>query len=211
MLKLLRLKLKYLVLLASLLLLLLMLLIPSSSYLVNKTDYDAKISDIEPKYFTTSDYNKFTVEILNAKITEKELVDKSDISGFIDNSDLDKTIATLLPKAELKAEQDKIGKFQAFFSSYFRLFEDDGTQNYLVFQPIYKYFKKIANSGHISAWKSKGLSDESIKLPGSSNNSVTPELNYISIKPRVKFDGSCLKQNKIRFTPKKSGEYVYCL
>ena len=41
------------------------------------------------KHFTTSDYNKFTVEILNAKIKEKGLVDKSDISGFIDNSDLD--------------------------------------------------------------------------------------------------------------------------
>ena len=24
-----------------------------------KTDYDAKISDIEGKYFTTSDYNKY--------------------------------------------------------------------------------------------------------------------------------------------------------
>ena len=39
---------------------------------------DAKISDIETKYFTTSDYNKFTSEVLNAKIKEKRLVDKPD-------------------------------------------------------------------------------------------------------------------------------------
>ena len=41
---------------------------------------------------------------------EKELVTKSDISGFIDNPDLDKKIGTLATKAELKAEQDKILK-----------------------------------------------------------------------------------------------------
>ena len=38
------------------------------SNLVKKTDYNAKISDIESKYFTTSDYNKFTSVTLDAKI-----------------------------------------------------------------------------------------------------------------------------------------------
>ena len=33
---------------------------PNVSDLVNKPDYDAKISEMENKYFTTSDYNKFT-------------------------------------------------------------------------------------------------------------------------------------------------------
>ena len=75
-------------------------------------------------------------EILNTNIKEKELVNKSDISGFIDNSNLDKKIAALTRKAELKAEKDKIVELQAFDSSYFRYkshFEDDGTENYLVF------------------------------------------------------------------------------
>ena len=72
------------------------------------------------KHFTTSDYNKFTVEILNAKIKEKGLVDKSDISGFIDNSDLDSKIATLATEAELKSKQDELVKRQSFDSSYFR-------------------------------------------------------------------------------------------
>ena len=38
------------------------------------------------------------------------LVDKSDISWFIDNSHLDKKIATLTAKAELIAERDKTVK-----------------------------------------------------------------------------------------------------
>ena len=68
--------------------------IPNISDLVNKTDYNVKILDIETKYFTKCDYNKFTGKILNAKIEQKELVDKSGIYGFIDNSDVDKKIAT---------------------------------------------------------------------------------------------------------------------
>ena len=62
--------------------------------LVKKAEYDAKISDIESKFFTTSDYNKFTSDILNAKIKEKDLVNEFDISGFINNPDLDKKIET---------------------------------------------------------------------------------------------------------------------
>ena len=41
--------------------------------------------DIESEYFTTSNYNKFTRNILDAKIKEKELVDESAITGFINN------------------------------------------------------------------------------------------------------------------------------
>ena len=52
--------------------------IPSVSGLVTKTDYNTKISDIKAKYFTISDYNKFTEEILDAKMKEKGLVDKFD-------------------------------------------------------------------------------------------------------------------------------------
>ena len=40
--------------------------------------------------FTTSDFNKFKSEILHAKINQKQQVNKSDISEFINNSDLDK-------------------------------------------------------------------------------------------------------------------------
>ena len=40
--------------------------------------------------FTTTDYNKFTSQTLDAKLKQKELVDKSVIAGFINDADLDK-------------------------------------------------------------------------------------------------------------------------
>ena len=52
-----------------------------------------------------------------------------------------------------------------FNSRYFRIkthFKDLGTQNCLVFQPVLRYFKQIADNNNISSWKSKELSDESI-------------------------------------------------
>ena len=62
-----------------------------------------------------------------------------------------------------------------------------------------KYFKKISNTNHISEWKSKGLPDEIIKPPATSDNSLAPELSHFG-KIRLKFDGSYLKQDKITFT-----------
>ena len=67
--------------------------------------------------------------------------------------------------------------------------------NYLVFQPLNEYF-----TDYISSWKSKGLSTESIKPPTTSDNSLTPALNYYGTKARVKFTGSCLKQPKVSYT-----------
>ena len=58
----------------------------------------------------------------------------------------------------------------------------------------------ITNTDFVSAWKSKGLSAESIKLPKTSDNSLTPQLNCYGTKTRVKFNGSCLQQSKISYT-----------
>ena len=79
-------------------------------------------------------------------------------------------------------------------------FHEGGTQNYLVFQPLTKYFKLIANTDLISSWKFKGLSPESIKPPTTSDNSLTPTLNYYDPKIRVIFTKSCLKQSHISYT-----------
>ena len=81
-------------------------------------------------------------------------------------------------------------------------FKEDGTQNYLGFQPMQKYFKRIAgvgSSNYIYFWKSKGLSDERISSNTGSNLIITPELSYYGTKTRVKFSRSCLKQDKAIF------------
>ena len=99
-----------------------------------------------------------------------------------------------------------MNKLKIFDSSYFigkSHFEEDGTQNYLVFQPINKYFKVITNTDYVSSWKSKGLSAKSIKPPATSDNSLNPIINYYNYNIRLKFTGSCLKQSKITYTHKK--------
>ena len=52
------------------------------------------------------------------------------------------------------SNENEFKKLQTFDSSYFRgksHFEEDGTQNYLVFQPINRYLKVIANAKYISS------------------------------------------------------------
>ena len=76
----------------------------------------------------------------------------------------------------------------------------DGFQAYLIFQPVHKYIKIIANTKYISEWKSKGLSDESIKPFPTSDNSLTPLIDYYSYKVRVTVNGSILRQPKVSYT-----------
>ena len=80
----------------------------------------------------------------------------------------------------------------------------DGSQAYLIFQPLHRYVKIIANTKYISEWKSKGLSDESIKPPPTSDNSLTPLIDYYSYNGRVKFNGSALRQRKVSYTHEKT-------
>ena len=80
---------------------------------------------------------------------------------------------------------------------------EDGSQAYLIFQALYRYFKTIINTNYILSWKSRGLSAEGIKPPTTSNNSLNPESSYYDYNIRVKFTGSCLKQPKISYTHKK--------
>ena len=80
-----------------------------------------------------------------------------------------------------------MNKLKTFDLSYFigkSHFDEDVTHNYLVFQPIIRYFKvnTITNTHYVSSWKSKGLLGESIKPPTTSDNSLTLELNYYGTK-----------------------------
>ena len=74
---------------------------------------------------------------------------------------------------------------------------------------MHRYFKKISNTERISSRKSKVLSDEIVRLRVTSDNSLVPALSYIGTKTRVKFDGGCLKQDKITFTHEKVVYNIY--
>ena len=181
--------------------------IPDVSSLVKKTNYNTKITEIEKKltdnnhdkYITTPEFNAIAADVFNARLAQANLITKTDFDAKL--SSLNRKITQ--NKSKHLLVENELNKLKTFDSSYFigkSHFEEDGTQNYLVFQPINKYFKVITNTDYISSWKSKGLSAESIKPPTTSDNSLTPVLNYYGTKTRVKFNGSCLQQPKLSYT-----------
>ena len=128
--------------------------------------------------------------VFSVRLAHAKLVTKKDFDNRV--SSLDSKILVNKPKND--SIENELKKRKTFNSGYFigkSHFEEDGTQNYLVFQPI--------NSDYISYWKCKGLSSETITPPITSNNSVTPRLSYSGTKTRVKPTESCLKQPKPSF------------
>ena len=124
---------------------------------LKKTDYDTKITELEKKlsdhdhdkYITTPEFNTLAANVFNARLAQADLITKTDfdakLSSFNRKITANKS-KNLLLEYELK-------KLKTFDSSYFigkSHFEEDGTQNYLVFQPINKYFKVIANNDYVS-------------------------------------------------------------
>ena len=92
-----------------------------------------------------------------------------------------------------------MNKLKTFDSDYFG---ENGTQNYLSFQPMNKYLK-VDKSDYVLSWTSKGLSNGNIPplpRPSTRNNFLSPPLSYLGTKIRIKFSGSCLKQDKITYT-----------
>ena len=106
-------------------------------------------------------------------------------------------------KTKNESIENELKKLKTLNLSYFigkSHFEEDGAQNYLVFQPIKRLFTIRANSNLISLWQSKGLSGETIKPPAASDNGLTQLFKYYGGKIRVKFNKGCLKQpNKLTY------------
>ena len=75
---------------------------------------------------------------------------------------------------------NKLKTFDLSYSIGKNYFEEGGMQNYLVFQPIIRYFKvnTINNvTDYVLSWQSKELSN-TIKQPNNSNNSLMPAISY---------------------------------
>ena len=126
------------------------------------------------EYITTPEFNKL-------KLAQADLVTKTNFDNKL--SSLNRKI--VLNKTRHLLNEKELKKLKTFDLSYFmgkRHFEDDGMQNYLVFQPIYKYFS--ANNSNILSWKSKGLPNESIKPPNTSNKILNLTLNFAGTKIR---------------------------
>ena len=111
---------------------------------------------------------------------------------------------TILVKGSLI--ENELKKLKTFDLSYFKRkshFEEDGTQNYFVFSQytdtLKRYFAGVG-SGNYIYWKFKGLSNERINHIKTSDYIITSELICYGTKTRVKFSGSCLKQDRAPYT-----------
>ena len=177
--------------------------IPSITGFVKKTDCNTNITDIEnilnnhndDKYVATSEFNTLAANVFNAKLAQANLITKTDFDAKL--SSLNRKIIANKTKHFLNDDDLSYHRGKQYFD------EGSGKQNYLVFLPMGKYFKLNSVVGVIDrvlSWQSKGLFNESIKPSITSNNSLTPELNYYGTKTRVKLIRSCLKQSKISFT-----------
>ena len=181
--------------------------IPNVSSLIKKADYDTKVSEIEKKitdhnhdkHITNPEFNTLAADVFNARLAEVNVITKTDFHSGLQS--LSKRITS--NKAKHLLVENELKKLKKFDSSCFKdknYFDNDVTQNYLVFQPGHNYFKTINIIGNTSGWKSQGLSNESIKTPSTSNYSVNPLLVYVNSKIRVKFSGSFLKQDKVTYS-----------
>ena len=100
--------------------------VPDINTLIKKSDYDTKIAEIESKYVSNTGFD--------SKLAQANVITKRNFDAKI---------------IEL---ENNIKKLQAFDSSYFRgesYFEEDGTQIYLVLQPIIRYIRITANTKYI--------------------------------------------------------------
>ena len=164
------------------------------------TEIEKKLTDHNhDKYMKTPEFNTLAADVFNARLAQANLITKTDFDAKLSRK------LTVNKSKHLHVESE-LKKLKTFDWSYFRgksHFEEDGTQNSLVYQPMYRYFKTIAgvgNGSYIYYWQSKGLSDKRIYSIKTLNNSITPNLNSYGTKTRVEFKGRCLKQDKIMYT-----------
>ena len=126
--------------------------------MVKKTDCNTKTTEIDnklnnhnhDKYIDTSEFNKIAADVFNARIAQGNLIAKKDFDAKL--SSLNKKITQ--NKTKHLPVENELNNLKTFDSSYFigkSHSEEDGTQNYLVFQPMYRYFKiSLGNELHFS-------------------------------------------------------------
>ena len=132
------------------------------------------------KYITTAEFNSLAASVFNATLSQANVTTTTNFDAKL--SRLNKKITS--KKSKHLLVENELKNLKTFASSYFidkSHFEEDGTSNCLVFQPMYRYFKRdagVGNDNYIYYWQSKGLSDEIINSITASNYSVTPFLDY---------------------------------
>ena len=104
------------------------------------------------KYIDTQEFNKLAA-VFNARIAQANLITKRDFDDKLWN--LHRKITT--NKAKHLLAENELKKLKTFDLGYFigkSHFEEDRTQNDLVFHPMTKYFILNGNTLYILSWQS---------------------------------------------------------
>ena len=147
---------------------------PSITGLVKKPNYNTKITDIEnklnnhnqDKYVATSEFNTLAANVFNARLAQPNLITKTDFDVELSSH---RKITAYKIKHFLNDNDLSCYRGKQCFD------EGSGKQNYSVFLPRRKYFKSnsVVNTvDYVLSWQSKGLSNESIRPPTTSDNSL---------------------------------------
>ena len=122
---------------------------------MKKTDYNSKISGIEnevndynhDKNITTPEFSTVAGDAFKARLTAQiDLIRKPGFDFKLKGS----SNRVTKNKTKYLLVENELKKLQKFAAAHFRgksHFEEDGTQNYIVFQPMWRYFKRIAGVG----------------------------------------------------------------
>ena len=185
--------------------------IPDTSSFVKKTDYNTKITEIEDKIPDTCNLaTKTALTTVENKIPDTSNLETKtalttaenkipNISNLATRTALNTVennipdINSLVKKSDYNIEiagiKLNINKLQACdFKGKQYFDEGSGKKNYLVFLPMGKYFKLNSVVGVIDlvlSWQSKGLPNESIKPPTTSNNILNLRLSHNDTKIKV--------------------------
>ena len=156
-----------------------------------------KIPD-QYKYITTTEFNKLTKEYFAERLKQVNLASKTDISDFLKRTGFDKKLRKINNKVTSSKAKNLTNGYSIITVA--RNLIEDESQNYLVFQPVFKYFQTFTGTNKTFAWKSEGLSEESFKIPITSGKSFSPKLTFIhNRRMGGKFNGDCLIQDIFYF------------
>ena len=98
----------------------------------------------------------------------------------------------------IENELKTLGKIDAAYFRGKNYFEKDGMENYLEFQPVYKYFEKTGDK--VSSWKSKGLSGEEIISTTTSTDKSATKKIFDNARIKIEFNGDLLRQNQVTYS-----------
>ena len=102
------------------------------------------------KYIANPDFNTLAADVFNARLAQATFITTTDFDAKL--SGINRKIAANKSKNLLVENEFK--KLKTFNLSYFigkSHFEEDGAQNYLLFQLLNKYFKVIAITDYVSS------------------------------------------------------------